>query len=326
MIVEESDPIRALVVISGNPILSIGGEEKLRKAFEKLKLLVVLDIYRNATGELADFLLPCADMLERADVNMCGLGMQHQPFVQYTDAVVSPRFERKEQGWILSRIEQEMGLAATLNTPEADPFARIDKMLSHSGLSIEKLKRLPSHTAVLPKPAPGRFYSDWLQTAEKKVDCCPALFSEAIPHAEVLFLELENEPTDQLKLITLRNGFMHNSWYQNIEKLKKGEHRQNSVYLNSLDARRLGVAAEDRVRLFNQWGSITTILKIDDRLREGVAAMVHGWGNQKTPGMRVAHRYPGVNVNQLLPSGPGSYEKLSNQAHMTGISISIEKI
>jgi len=41
--------------------------------------------------------------------------------------------------------------------------------------------------------------------------------------------------------------------------------------------------------------------------------------------MKVAHKYPGVNVNQLLPSGPGSYEKLSNQAHMTGIPVSIEK-
>jgi anaerobic selenocysteine-containing dehydrogenase len=326
MIVEESDPIRALFIISGNPILSIGGEERMRRAFEKLDLLVVLDIYRNATGEMADFLLPCADMLERGDVNTCGLGMQHHPFVQYTDAVVSPRFERKEQWWILSRIEQEMGLDSVLNAKAIDPFGRIDRMLSHADLSIEKLKRLPSHTAVLPGPRPGRFYHDWLQTSDKKVDCCPPLFAESLETAETIFGGLENEPKDQLKLITLRNGFMHNSWYQNIEKLKKGEHRHNAVYLNSRDARRLGLVSETRVRLFNQWGSIETVLKRDDRLRDGVAAMTHGWGNQKTPGMKVARTYPGVNVNQLLPSGPGSYEKLSNQAHMTGIPVDIENI
>jgi hypothetical protein len=33
-----------------------------------------------------------------------------------------------------------------------------------------------------------------------------------------------------------------------------------------------------------------------------------------------------VNVNALLPSGPGSCERLSNQAHMTGIPVEIEKL
>ena len=70
----KKDPIKALFVISGNPVLSIGGEEKIRAAFRNLDLLVVLDIYRNATGELADFLLPCADFLERSDINSCGIG------------------------------------------------------------------------------------------------------------------------------------------------------------------------------------------------------------------------------------------------------------
>ena len=61
----------------------------------------------------------------------------------------------------------------------------------------------------------------------------------------------------------------------------------------------------------------------DDSLRPGVVAMTHGWGNQKTPGLRVANRYPGVNINALLPNGPGSYEKLSNQAFMSGVPVSI---
>ena len=55
-------------------------------------------------------------------------------------------------------------------------------------------------------------------------------------------------------------------------------------------------------------------------------AMAHGWVNQLTPGMKVAQEFPGANVNQLLPSGPGSYERISNQSHMTGIPVSIEKI
>jgi hypothetical protein len=39
--------------------------------------------------------------------------------------------------------------------------------------------------------------------------------------------------------------------------------------------------------------------------------------------MRVASNAPGVNCNALLPSGPGSYEPLSNQSHMTGIPVQV---
>ena len=84
MILQDEDPIRALVVTAGNPLLSIGGEGRMREALEKLELLVVVDLFRNATGEVAHYALPSADMLERRDVNLCGLGMQHEPFVQYT--------------------------------------------------------------------------------------------------------------------------------------------------------------------------------------------------------------------------------------------------
>ena len=37
----------------------------------------------------------------------------------------------------------------------------------------------------------------------------------------------------------------------------------------------------------------------------------------------MARAHPGVNVNALLPTGPGSYEKLSNQAFMTGVPVSV---
>lgn len=52
-ILDSDDPIRAMIVVAGNPLLSIAGQERLRKAFEQLELLVVIDIYPSATAELA---------------------------------------------------------------------------------------------------------------------------------------------------------------------------------------------------------------------------------------------------------------------------------
>ena len=42
--------------------------------------------------------------------------------------------------------------------------------------------------------------------------------------------------------------------------------------------------------------------------------------------MREARDRPGVNPNVLLPSGPGSFEALSNQAFMTGIPVSVRPV
>src|SRR5690606_36250538 len=54
-------PVKAMIVLAGNPLLSVGGESRLREAFAGLDLIVVLDLFRNATGEMADYLLPCTD-------------------------------------------------------------------------------------------------------------------------------------------------------------------------------------------------------------------------------------------------------------------------
>ena len=52
--------------------------------------------------------------------------------------------------------------------------------------------------------------------------------------------------------------------------------------------------------LKNEYGEVMAQARGDDSLRPGVVAMTHGWGNQKTPGLTVANRYPGVNINALL--------------------------
>lgn len=326
MILSEQQPLRALVVLAGNPLLSVGGGERLRRAFEKLELLVVLDLFRTATGEVAHFLLPCADMLERPDVNICGLGMQSEPFVQYTEPVVAPAAERREEWWIFSEIERAMGFTPGGGEDHASAFARYDRMLSYSGLSLAAVREAPGQVAQLPPPPTGKFFSDYIQTEDQRVDCRPPFFDRAIARAGEIFAELGAEPAGQLKLINLRTPYMQNSWYQNVPRLKREGQRDNPLHICPDDAARLGLDDGQSVRVRSRWGAVETRVRIDDSLRPGAVAMTHGWGNARSGGLRVARQYPGVNVNALLPSGPGSFEALSNQAHMTGIPVDVEPL
>lgn len=327
LILNDSQPIKALIIIAGNPVLSMGGEQKIREAFEQLELIIVLDLVRNASGEYADYLLPCADMLERPDINICGLGMQYEPYVQYTDAVVPPTAQRKPEWWILGKLEQAMGLHSLFdNNDNPDPFGRLNRMLGYAELSLEQLKSAPCQSVTLPPIPTGRFYREWLQTEDKKVDCCPPLFAAAIEQAHQIFLELRAEPADQLKLISLRTNYMQNSWYHNVSELKREHQLENPLHIAPQDAAERNLTEGQQVQVFNQWGRVTATIRLDESLRPGTVAMTHGWGNQRTPGLRIAREYPGTNVNQLLPTGPGSFEKLSNQAHMTGIKITVEAL
>jgi len=318
-----NEPVRALFVVAGNPLLSIGGEARLREAFGQLELLVCVDLYRNATGEYADWLLPSTDMFERADINITGLGLQHQPWVQWTDPVVAPRGERREEWWIFARLAQALGLRSMLDAPGGDPWSRVDHMLAQRGLSIAALRERPRGVAFEDGLEPGAFFEEHLQTDDRKVDCCPDAFAPALADCERIFEALVAEGPARLKLITRRDPWMHNSWYANLPRLRRGSHATNPLWVHPDDLAVRGLHPGGRARLWNEHGEIEVDVAADAGLVPGVVALAHGGGQARTPGMRVAQQAPGVNPNALLPIGPGSFERLSNQAFMTGVPVEL---
>jgi anaerobic selenocysteine-containing dehydrogenase len=70
-------------------------------------------------------------------------------------------------------------------------------------------------------------------------------------------------------------------------------------------------------------GEVEAVVEVDADLMDGVVSMVHGWGHRVSPQLQVAAAHPGTNPNALLPTGDGSFEPLSSQAHMTGIPVRV---
>ena len=120
-----------------------------------------------------------------------------------------------------------------------------------------------------------------------------------------------------------RDAWMHNSWFANIERMKRGGRTTNPLSMHPTDAVARSLADGASVRVASAHGEIEAVLEHDDDLMPGVVSMVHGWGHAASPRLRVAHAHPGANPNALLPIGEGSYEPLSSQAHMTGIPVTV---
>lgn len=64
-------PIKAILVQCGEPLLSMGAGRDAYEAFtsENLELLVAMDMWMTPTAQLADYVLPAADFMERADLS-----------------------------------------------------------------------------------------------------------------------------------------------------------------------------------------------------------------------------------------------------------------
>jgi formate dehydrogenase len=196
-------------------------------------------------------------------------------------------------------------------------------MLRSRGHSLDEVRARP-HGLAFGGLQPGDFFERHLQTPDKRVDCCPPAFAGALERCEQIFAELEREGLARLKLITKRDPFMHNSWYANLPRMKRGDAARNDLFMHPDDAAARGLRDGQRVHVANEWGRLELQVRLDSDLLRGVVALTHGFGHASAPGMRVAASTPGVNANALLPIGPGSFEPLSNQAFMTGIPVEVE--
>jgi anaerobic selenocysteine-containing dehydrogenase len=333
------EQIRALVVIAGNPILSAPDGERLRKAFSALELLVVIDLYVNDTAAHASHALPATDFLEREDFPLAMLQLQPEPYLQWTDAVVPPRGERKPEWWILSELARaaklplfgsralDLGLRAALRL--RGPRALVEPMLIPAlGLGpLAKLRAHP-HGLLVDGERPGDFLERRIGTPSKRVE----LYPEAV-HARLDELALRVSsggpprnspgPSQELRLFTKREKNGHNSWMHGNPRLALARH---AAYLHPDDAERLGVAAGEQVRLQSAAGAIELPVAITRDVSPGTVAVPHGYGHDAGSGWKTAVARGGQNVNQLAPSGPAALDPLSGMCQFVGVTVAVMRV
>ena len=151
-----------------------------------------------------------------------------------------------------------------LDDPEPDPWAKWRHMLeSGSGVDLAELQQ-GTPVRVLPRPTPGRFYEQQVFTGDGRVDCCPPSFADAIERCHRLFAETEHELTgDGLRLIHGRDAWMHNTWYANLPRMKRGGRTTNPLAINPDDAASRRLADGDRVIVCSEHGAVESVVELD---------------------------------------------------------------
>ncbi len=339
--------IRALFVLSGNPLLSVPNSNgRLEEAFRSLELLVSIDIFRNETANLAHYILPGSSWLQRADlpfVFQSLMGVQPVPYAQYTDAVVPLQAEQRDETQILLELARACGSSLFGSRLMAGVFngwlnlRRLPVLGRRLGFSTERMLammarafklgsldglRADPHGRLMQSHGGEDFLGKRVVTDDGLVDLAPAEFLQAARKLDAAF-ERERAQLGRLKLISKRESHSHNSWLHNHPHFVEGKRRTNYLYMNPADGERVGVQTGDLVEVSSEVASTRLPVRLSEEMMVGAVALPHGWGHQEADGLSVARTTEGANVNLLAADGPEALERFSGMAQLNGIVVDV---
>ncbi|CAN5442691.1 molybdopterin oxidoreductase family protein [soil metagenome] len=315
--------IRALLINSGNPVISGPDGARLDAALASLDLLVAIDFVQRESHRHAHWLLPAAHWLERDDLLAFTSGMHDEPYIQYGVRAVEPPPGVREEWRMFVDLAIAMGRplfgARGLNG-FISASRRVARLTRRPGLEfsphwINRLMVLTSrkvhgrkvtwrdlianpHGMVLGPREYGHF-REALRTPDKKVHCAPPEFVART--RELLASAPPAPPSDYpFQLGNRRHRHSMNSWLNELPGLHPAG-KGNGVLINPRDAAALGISDGDRVRVFSPVGSVELVASVSDRPRPGLLVIDHGWGSRvfDPRGGAPAESY-GVNRNLLL--------------------------
>jgi formate dehydrogenase major subunit len=260
----ERRDLRALYVIGENPAQSEANATAVRAALTGLDHLVVQDLYLTATAELADVVLPAAAGWAETD----GTFTSSERRVQRVRKAIEPPGEARDDMVIL------VDLARRFGHDWPDPVAEDvwDELRSlspiHAGMSYQRLEeegglQWPCRTEDDPGDLflHGRLWED-------------PLVGPRAPFVPVNYRPPLDELTREfpIRLTTGRHLDSYNTGVQ-TGQLDSPRRTGGTIDLSPEDAAAIPATAGESVRVTSRRGTLVAPVRIDDRLRVGLAFM-----------------------------------------------------
>ncbi|WP_246023365.1 molybdopterin-containing oxidoreductase family protein [Nocardia yunnanensis] len=342
--------LRALFTSAGNPVSSVPNGRELASALGQLDLFVSIDLYVNDTNRGADYVLPATTFLERDDIPLPFAALSPTPYTQYTEPVLAPYGEAREEWWIIDALATRIGVqpfafgptrpagrllgalrrrVPGLGSARPTPSLLVDLALRtgpygdlfglrRKGISLRMLRRHP-HGVVLADRIETGVLRDVVQHKGGRVRLDP---DEIVLELSVLAAR-PADPAYPLRVIGLRELKSHNSWMHNVEQLMRGD-REHAARINPKDAAVAGISDGERCRVTSPHGSIEVTARLTEDMVSGAVAIPHGWGHHG--GWQLANAAGGANVNDLMSTDIADIEPLAGMSNLNGIPIRLDPL
>ncbi|MBX3500867.1 MAG: molybdopterin-dependent oxidoreductase [Alphaproteobacteria bacterium] len=282
------DPrIEGLFIAANNPAVTNPDVHKTRQGLAREDLFTVVhDPFMTATARYADIVLPATTYLETDDMYRA----YGAYWMQYGPRAVDPQGEARSNVQVAQALAQRMGLndpVFGMALPElltelfkgatGKPATIDTKSLPTAG----PINIAPTHEGQIFKTPSGKleFYSE--QLARQGVSPMP----DWTPDPE----EVRDAERWPLRLLTAPGYFQAHTAFSGVAFLRKREGQPLCV-LHPEDAQKRGLKNGDKVKLFNQRGTVGLMLKVSDEVRPGIVLV---------PGQRPDEEAVSGTVNML---------------------------
>ena len=284
-------PVRMVVVQSGNPVVTMTDANRVRKAFEKLEFLVVIDLFRNRTAHYADVILPASSCFEKTQLNRAS--MRNSPVI-LQNQVINCIGDSWPDWKIVFELGRRLGFESDFPWHSAE--AAIDYQLTPSGLTVEMLRQNPDGLRAAPLEF-EKYRTQGFATPSGKVEFFSARLQKA-GHLPVPFMDgnIENpisfaDTLGEGALVGISgertNRFTHTQFH-NIPSLIKRE-GEGTADLHPEDALKRNIASGQWLTISTPRGQVRMRARISEAVHPGVVRIAWGWGEVN----------PECNVNNL---------------------------
>lgn len=252
--------IKGLYIIGEDPLSSDPNITEVRESLEKLKFLVVHEIYMSPTAEMADVVLPGSSFAEKT-----GTFTNSERRVQLINKAIEPIGASRADWEIVCDVATRMGYPFKYgDTSEImDEIARLAPI--YGGISHDRIRKVGLQWPCLDKEHPGTKY---LHKGKFTRGLGKFHGIEHKPPAEV--------PDEQYPLI-LSTGRMR--FHYNTGTMSRRTHLLDRefpfmfVEVNDKDAKKLGIRDMNDCRVLTRRGQLTVKARVSDKVKEGVLWM-----------------------------------------------------
>lgn len=264
----DSPPVKAMVVYNSNPAAIAPNQNLVLRGLRRTDLFtVVLEQFQTDTADYADIVLPATTFLEHTDIY---LAYGHY-YLQLARAAVAPAGEAKSNVEIFRAVARRMGFEESCFQDSEDEMIRGLLASGHAFLDGITLKRLEDERwvrlNVAAKEEPFLPFANGFATPSGKFEF-GAESMECKPPRESRWGDADLRQKYPLEMVSSKNDDSMNSTFG----YRAGVDEETSaLWLHPGDAASRGISAGDRIRAFNDRGSLLLRAEITTAVRPGVA-------------------------------------------------------
>jgi thiosulfate reductase/polysulfide reductase chain A len=315
---ESGDPYQlgAYIVYRHDPLTSVPDPEAVKRALDKLDLLVAVDVNYSETAWYSDVILPEATYLERANILASAPGPR--PSLLMRDQAVAPRFDSRPAWWIFRELARRLGVSGFLD------FETIEDLwayqLQGTGVSVDEL-RSRGVLALTDRPVfDDRENGLKFKTPSGKVEIASERLRKAGVESLPPYRPAAALAADEFRLLFGRTA-VHTHGQTMNNPLLHELRSENPLWIHPERAAALGISDGDTVEISR--GAVTARAKVQvtPMIHPEAAFLLHGFGRSVPKQSRANNN--GVADQRLQTEMMDAFDSAGGGSAMTETTVRI---